>query len=120
MTATRSTPEATALELAARQDLAGGPGRVLETLRALAPSLNFDGLREAFGTMGDVPAIQRLGAFLNLAEKGSMPAEMIADWLASKPARAIPLTPGTPSQDTDHLNPAFKVRVPADFITANA
>lgn len=91
-----STPEATALELAARQDLAGGPGRVLETLRSLEPSLNYDGFYKAFDVMGDIPSIQRLGAFFNLGEKGSMLAEMIADWLASKPTRAIPLTPGTP------------------------
>lgn len=119
-----STPEATTLELVARQDLVGGAGRVLETLRGLAPALTVEGLYKAFDAIGDIPSIQRLGTLLNLLEKGSMPVEVIADWLRSEKRpkqkwRQVPLTPGAPASDGDYLDPTFKVRIPAHFTTAN-
>lgn len=118
-----STPEATALELVARQDLVGGAGRVLETLRGLAPALTAVGLHEAFEAIGDIPSIQRLGTFLNLLEQGSISVEVIADWLRSEKRpkqqwRQVPLTPGALAGN-DRLDPAFKVRIPADFSPAN-
>jgi hypothetical protein len=118
-----STPEATALELVSRQDLMGGAGRVLETLRGLAPALTVDGLYRAFEAIGGIPSIQRLGALLQLVEQGSMPVEVIADWLRSEKRpkqqwRQVPLTPAPPAND-DYLDRTFKVRIPTDFHTAN-
>jgi predicted transcriptional regulator of viral defense system len=112
-----NTPEATALELAARPEVAGGPARVAEVLGALAPAMADDALRPALDALHEVPAAQRLGTLLTLSGNLQL-AKHVSIWLSDKPTRPVSLSPGH-SQD-NALVDSFKVRVPTDFQRANS
>ena len=83
-----STPGATALELAARPEVSGGPGRVAEVLEALAPTIDAAALRATLDAIHEIPATQRLGALLELSGVKQL-AQEVGNWLSDKPTRPV-------------------------------
>jgi predicted transcriptional regulator of viral defense system len=114
-----STPELTALELVYRQQLVGGASRVLSVLQAMANMLSETALLEALDRMNEVPASQRLGVLLSMAEQPQL-ASLIQNWLANKRTRNIPLSSGQAPDEPSQLDPRFKILVPLNFQLANS
>jgi predicted transcriptional regulator of viral defense system len=113
-----STPELTALDLMARQQVAGGIARVAEVLQSLAPDMTADGLNSALNAVSEIPTAQRLGVLLSQLDQTQL-ANLVADWLDNKRTRRIPLTPGLDEPLVSTLHTRFKVNVPAALQPAN-
>ena len=113
-----STPELTALDLVARQQVAGGIARLTEVLKSLTSEMTTEGLRTALNAASEPPTAQRLGALLSLLDQSQL-ADLVADWLASKHTRRIPLTPGLDDQLASTLHTRFKVQLPSAPQPAN-
>jgi hypothetical protein len=113
-----STPELTALDLVARQQSAGGIARVVELLQALAPDMTAAGLSTALHASLEIPTAQRLGALLSRMGHSQL-SNGVADWLATRRTRRIPLTPEADAQAATALDSRFKVHMPATLQAAN-
>ncbi|MFA5522551.1 MAG: type IV toxin-antitoxin system AbiEi family antitoxin [Castellaniella sp.] len=112
------TPELTALELVERMGLVGGIARVRAVLQALFPSCSRQGLVTALEALQEIPIAQRLGALLALDDQNVL-AGQVSDWLHGKPQRLVPLEHGETGSAPYEVDATFKVRLPADFRSAN-
>jgi len=113
-----STPELTALDLIARQQVAGGMTRIVEIFQTLAPDMTTDGLTTALNAAQETPSAQRLGALLCQLDQALL-ANLVADWLGDKRTRKIPLIMEGNAQGPSTLNNRFKVTVPDTLLPAN-
>ena len=92
-----STPEATAVDLAAYPQHAGGLENVALVLVGLADRLDAEKLVDA-ARHAEMPSVQRLGYLLDRIG-GSAVAESLAAWVASMAPVTTPLDPRQPKQD---------------------
>lgn len=113
-----STPELTALDLVAHQQVAGGMARLTEVLKSLTSEMTTEGLRTALNAASEPPTAQRLGVLLSQLDQTQL-ADTVANWLANKRTRRIPLTPGLDASLESNLDTRFKVNVPAALQPAN-
>ena len=113
-----STAELTALDLVARQQVAGGMARVTEVLQSLAPEMTTEGLGTALNAASEPPTAQRLGVLLSQLDQPQL-ADVVANWLVNKRTRRIPLTPGQDAPLESILDTRFKVNMPAALQPAN-
>ncbi len=113
-----STPALAALELVARQQMAGGIARVMEVLQGLIPGITSDGLSAALGALGEIPTVQRVGVLLIRAKQPDL-ADLVAAWLENKRTRRIALSPGATDTGPSSLDVRFKVLVPDALQQAN-
>jgi predicted transcriptional regulator of viral defense system len=114
-----SSPALTALELVARQQMAGGIARVMEVLQGLMPEITNKGLRVALDALDEIPTAQRVGVLLNLASQPDL-ADHVATWLDTKRTRRIALSPGSSDTGPFTLDARFKVLVPDTIQQANS
>jgi predicted transcriptional regulator of viral defense system len=114
-----STPELTAIELVSRQQLVGGASRAYEVVRRLADSFSQEGLTLSLEAVNEVPSAQRLGALLARADKPVL-ASLVRKWLQGKRIRVISLSPGDTADVPATMDIHFKVRIPDEFLPANA
>ena len=113
-----SSPALTALELVARQHMAGGIARVREILQGLIPAITGAGLRAALDALDDIPTAQRIGVLFIQANRSDM-ADRVATWLESRRSRRIALSPGAMDTGPCTLDARFKVLVPDTIQQAN-
>lgn len=113
-----STPELTALDLVARQQMAGGLARIVEILQILSPDMTAPGLSTALDAAQETPSAQRLGALLSWLEQPLL-VNVVADWLGNRRTRRISLTLDGATQGTSTLNTRFKVNMPYTLLPAN-
>jgi predicted transcriptional regulator of viral defense system len=97
-----STVEATVLDLVRFHKSAGGLSNVATTISELAPSLDPGLLLKAVEAGHELPVIQRLGYILDLVDAGNA-ASPLAQWMASRHARAALLVPGRPAGDAPRI-----------------
>jgi predicted transcriptional regulator of viral defense system len=113
-----SSPALTALELVARQQMAGGIARVMEVLQGLIPDITNTGLSAALDALDEIPTAQRIGALLMQANQPDL-ADLVATWLETKQTRRIALSPGATDAGPCTLDARFKVLVPDVIQQAN-
>lgn len=113
-----STPELTALDLVSRQQAGGGMARIVEILQTLATDMTAEGLATALDAAQETPSAQRLGALLSRLDQ-TLLADPVANWLATRRTRRIPLTMEGDAQAPSTLNSRFKVNVPDTLLPAN-
>ncbi|MBM3286360.1 MAG: hypothetical protein FJY88_03270 [Candidatus Eisenbacteria bacterium] len=87
-----ATPEATALDLLRYVEAAGHIGNVATVLADLAEKLDAGRLAEVARIEGDLPNAQRLGYLLEQVG-AEVPAGPLANWIAERRPRYIPLRP---------------------------
>lgn len=113
-----SSPALTALELVARQQMAGGIARVMEVLQALIPDITNEGLSAALDALDETPTAQRIGVLFIRANQPNL-ADLVATWLETKRTRRIALSPGATDTGPCTLDARFKVLVPDTIQQAN-
>lgn len=113
-----SSPALTALELVARQQMAGGIARVMEVLQGLIPDITGAGLSAALDALDEIPTAQRIGVLLIRAKQPDL-ADIVATWLETKRTRRIALSPGAIDTGPCTLDARFKVLVPDTIQQAN-
>ena len=114
-----SSPALTALELVARQQMAGGIARVMDVLQGLVPEISNDGLSAALDALDEIPTAQRFGVLLIRANQPDL-ADLVATWLGTKRTRRIALSPGSSDAGPCTLDARFKVLVPDTIQQANS
>ena len=114
-----SSAALTALELVARQQMAGGIARVMEVLEGLIPDITKEGLSAALDALDEIPTAQRIGVLLIRANQPDL-ADLVATWLATKRMRRIALSPGSSDAGPCTLDARFKVLVPETIQQANS
>jgi len=90
-----STPEATAFDLVRYPQHAGSLSNVATVLAELAERLDGVALVRVAEAEGEVAYAQRLGHLLELVRRPE-PARSLAEWVAARATRIVPLTPGRP------------------------
>lgn len=107
-----STPEATAIDLAAYPGHAGGLDGVALTLVGLAPEIDPEALAEAAASIAKMPWVQRLGFLLDKigAESKTGP---LAEFVAANVVHAAPLDPREPWTGTPR-DPRWKIALNAE------
>lgn len=113
-----STPELTALDLVRREAQVGGMARVQDVMQVLSESCSAEGMLVALDAANDAPSAQRLGALFSILHRAHL-AKAVQQWLRPRKIRTIPLESGTPMLRECSLDKAFKVRIAADFESAN-
>ena len=94
-----STPEATALDLVHHAAQAGHLSNVATVLAELGESIDPDRLQE-MARSARAPDIQRLGYLLDLVQLSDL-ADRLAEVLAARPHRRVPLHPGLEDPGAD-------------------
>lgn len=113
-----STLALTALDLVARQQMAGGIARVIEVLQGLIPDITSAGLSAALDALDEIPTAQRIGVLFIQAKQPDL-ADLVAAWLDTKRTRRIALSPGATDAGPCTLDARFKVLVPDTLQHAN-
>lgn len=113
-----STPALTALDLVARQQMAGGISRVMDVLQGLMPDITIAGLSAALDALDEIPTAQRIGVLFIRANQPNL-ADLVATWLETKRTRRIALSPSTTDTGPCTLNTRFKVLMPDTLQQAN-
>jgi predicted transcriptional regulator of viral defense system len=90
-----STPEATAIDLAAYPGHAGGLEGVSLSLLGLAEHVDAEALADVAGRIAEIPWVQRLGYLLDKAGATHLTGPL-ADLVAERAAHATPLDPRLP------------------------
>ncbi len=90
-----STPAATAFDLVRYPEHCGSLSNVATVLHDLAERLDGEELVRAAEIEGEVAYAQRLGYLLELMRRAQS-AGPLADWIASRPRRIVPLNPAEP------------------------
>jgi predicted transcriptional regulator of viral defense system len=114
-----STPALTALELVARQQMAGGIARVMEVLQGLLTDITGVDLSAALDALDEITTAQRIGVLLIRANQPDL-ADLVATWLETKRTRRIALSPGSSDACPCTLDVRFKVLVPDTIQQANS
>ncbi len=113
-----STPALTALDLVARQQMAGGISRVMDVLQGLMPDITSLGLCTALDALDEIPTAQRIGALFIRANQPDL-TDLVATWIGTKRTRRIALSPGATDTGPCTLDARFKVLVPDTVQQAN-
>jgi predicted transcriptional regulator of viral defense system len=90
-----STPEATAIDLAAYPHHAGGLETIALVLVGLAPQMEGEALARLAGSIAETPWVQRLGYLLDHVGASEV-AEPLARFVAANASHATPLDPRLP------------------------
>ena len=88
-----STPEATAIDLVRFNKWAGGFGNAGTIIGELVDKMTSGALISTAEQMGELTAAQRLGYLLDLLGARAL-GDSLADWIALKRPRFMPLSPG--------------------------